>query len=217
MCSCPAALGPWRLPHVADEGLAIHEGLLSTNPLAPGVFGITDQFDTENQFHGGEIGLLWKGRGCRWSVDLLGKVALGNTEQTVRIDGSTMTTVSGVAQTGVGMMPSIPGGVTTEHSGGVLALESNMGLYERDEFAVIPEVGITLGYQLTQNVKATFGYTFLYWSNVASPGEQIDLAVNPNLFPPVNGPVVGDEHPAFAFRETGYWVQGLNFGVECCW
>ena len=177
-----------------EENLGISENLISTNPFAPGTFEIRDEFDTENQFHGGDIGLLWKTRGCRWSLDVLGKVALGYTEQTVLIDGT-----------------------TGENPGGVLALRSNMGLHERDEFAVVPEVGVTLGYQLTRNVKATLGYTFLYWSNVVRPGEQIDLAVNPNLFPPVNGPVAGDERPGFAFQETGYWAQGLNFGVECAW
>lgn len=185
-----------------EEGLTISEDFISSDPLAPVAFQIRDEFDTENRFHGGEIGLLWQARRCRWSLDLLGKVALGNTEQSVSIDGRTTTVLDGIA---------------TTNPGGLLALRSNSGRFEQDEFAVVPEVGITLGYQVVQNLRATFGYTFLYWSNVARPGEQIDLAVNPNLLPPVNEPVVGEQRPAFAFRETGYWAQGLDFGVEYCW
>ena len=48
----------------------------------------------------------------------------------------------------------------------------------------MPEIGFTLGYDLTSRLKATVGYTLLYWSNVARPGDQIDLNVDSRQFPP---------------------------------
>ena len=33
---------------------------------------------------------------------------------------------------------------------------------------------MTLGYQLTETVRLYAGYNFLYWTNVARPGAQID-------------------------------------------
>lgn len=76
----------------------------------------------------------------------------------------------------------------------------------------MPELGITLGYDFTCRLRATFGYTFLYWSKVARPGEQIDTELNPSQFPP--GTLVGAPHPQFVFHTSDFWAQGLNFGLE---
>ena len=48
----------------------------------------------------------------------------------------------------------------------------------------MPELGVTLGYQLNPCWRATLGYTFIYWSRVARAGDQIDRDINPDLFPP---------------------------------
>ena len=40
-----------------DDRLAVREQLTSTDPALPGAFLVQDQFDTMNQFHGGELGL----------------------------------------------------------------------------------------------------------------------------------------------------------------
>ena len=101
---------------------------------------------------------------------------------------------------------------------GLLAQSTNIGEYERDEFSVIPEIGFTGGYMLTERVKLTAGYTFLYWSRVVRPGDQIDLEVNPELIP--SDTVVGDglpAHPQFVFRDTDIWAHGLNVGLEYAW
>ena len=53
---------------------------------------ITDVFDTQNKFHGGEIGLLFEHEyGDCW-LEILAKVALGNNRQVVSIDGGSETT-----------------------------------------------------------------------------------------------------------------------------
>lgn len=47
----------------------------------------------------------------------------------------------------------------------------------------------------------------MYWKDVAWAGDQIDTRVN--LSNPLAQPP-----PAFNFRNTDHWLQGLNFGAE---
>ena len=105
-------------------------------------------------------------------------------------------------------------GIRDESLGGLLALASNVGRYERDHFAMIPELGITLGYDVTCNVRATFGYTFLYWSKVARPGDQIDLDVNITQFGNNGNNLVGEPRPEFNWVTTDFWAQGLRVGLD---
>jgi hypothetical protein len=100
--------------------------------------------------------------------------------------------------------------------GGLLALSSNIGDYERDRFSMIPELNINVGYKLTQRCKLRVGYTILYWTNVLRPGDQIDREINSTLLP---GEVdsLPPLRPLFDFKETNALVQGLNVGAEFCW
>ena len=52
-----------------------------------------------------------------------------------------------------------------------MALPSNIGHYSRDQFSVVPEVGLNVGYQLTRHVSLSAGYTCIYWSNVHTAPE----------------------------------------------
>ena len=99
---------------------------------------------------------------------------------------------------------------------GLLAQTSNIGTYTQNEFAVVPEFDLMIGYQMTEQVKLSIGYTAIYWSNVVRPGDQIDLDVHPDLMPPATGFTSGT-HPTFAFDTTDYWVQGISFGGEYRW
>jgi len=181
-----------------DEDLDISEVEIGTNPNDPlrGVpFFIDEGFHTSNDFHGGQIGFIAEWARCRTFVRLVGKVALGANCRTVTINGATR--VNGSAP----------------DTGGFLALPSNIGRYNSTEFAVVPEVGLTVGYQLTPRVRVMMGYSFLYWTNVARPGDEIDLAVNTSQ-PPLGTGLVGQPRPAFSFNDSDFWAQGLSFGVE---
>lgn len=96
---------------------------------------------------------------------------------------------------------------STTTTGGLYSQPTNLGSHRRGEFAVVPEIGVKLGYQLTDHVALTFGYSFVDLSNVLRPGDQIDRSIN---FVP---PATGTTHPAFAFHGSDYWAQGINFGV----
>ncbi|MGG7379585.1 BBP7 family outer membrane beta-barrel protein, partial [Escherichia coli] len=67
-----------------------------------------------------------------------------------------------------------PGGQTSAVVGGLLALPSNIGNFQRNRFGVVPQVGLKVGYNLTDNLRVYVGYDFLWWCNVVRPGDQID-------------------------------------------
>lgn len=188
-----------------DENLGITEGL--TVPAGAGALAgsrivVQDSFGTHNQFVGGQTGLDIGFRRGRWSLDLLGKIALGNTHQELNINGSTQF--------------AVPGLPLSVQRGGLYALPTNIGEFTRDRFAVVPEVGIIVGYQITPHVRAIVGYTFLYNSAVIRPGSQIDRGINVTQLPSQVGPgtLVGPARPAPILHGTDFWAQGLSFGLE---
>lgn len=88
----------------------------------------------------------------------------------------------------------------------------NIGTYTRTRLAVIPELNTNLHFQLTPIWRLNVGYSLLYLSNVARPGNQIDPIVDPNRFPPAGVPV--SQHPIFTYSERSVWMQGINLGLE---
>jgi hypothetical protein len=196
-----------------DESLNITESYVLLAPDAvnnpPGTsVTILDRFATENEFYGGQIGAVVEYRRDRWSLDLRTTVALGVTNQRLTIEG--------------GQLRTPPGGPTQQYLGGLLALNSNIGTRERDEFSVVPEIGVNVGYQVTDGLRAFVGYNFLYWSNVIRPGDQIDPVLDVTRIPVFIPPGVmvapaNEVRPAPLFRETDFWAQGLNAGLEFRW
>ena len=158
-----------------------------------------DQFKSQNEFNGGDLGLLAQFYKGRWSLDVLAKVGLGNQNQTVRIRGQTVITAP-------------VGGTSTTYEGGLFALGSNIGHYDRDKFVAIPQIGLELGYQINGNLRAKFGYNFIYWANVVRSSEQISSQIDPNQIPPSSSSSA--TQPAFSWNDSDYWAQGLNFGLE---
>jgi hypothetical protein len=132
-------------------------------------------------------------------VGVRASVALGGNRQVTDIEGSTVITP--------------PGGPPQTTSGGLLALPSNIGHYERTEFAVMPQVGVRAGVQLTDHVRVYAGYDFLYLSDALRAGDQIDPRVNPTLLPPVRAGV-GPAVPAYTPQSTDFWMQGVNVGLQ---
>jgi hypothetical protein len=193
-----------------QEGLHIREDVLTLRDI-PGVpiFAndravVTDNFDTRNRFNGGQIGTTLECRWRRWSLEGTFKLALGVNQQTIEVSD--------------GMTIIRPNGTRSDFNGGLLALPSNIGRHTRDEFAVVPEVGVKLGFQLLPRVRAYVGYDFLYVSSVVRPADQVDRSLDiaqiPNFTnnPPPN--TTGQVRPIVPFRTTDFWAQGVNFGLE---
>jgi len=193
-------LAGYRALHLDD-----HLGISDTTTLnATGDKDASnDEFDTRNYFNGLELGMKIEQHVGRWSLESLMKLGVGDTHSRVLIDGSTVTTA--------GTTDAAP----VSHTGGLLALPSNMGLYGSDRFSVAPELGVTLGCDLTCKLRATVGYTFLFWSGVARPGDQIDTVINGDQIPPPNPlRTTPTPQPNFVLHTTDYWAQGLNFGLD---
>ena len=175
-----------------NDNLTIGDSFVDVNPanlVADGTRqSIVDQFDTRNEFHGGLIGIEATYVGHGWRLELLSRLAFGSMRQLVSISGQTTNEV-----------PNDPNSPFVLGQG-LLAGPTNQGTRERDEFAVVPELGATMVYQLSPCIDLSMGYSFIYWSNVVQAGRQIDS----NLFVPSQ----------FAFNDTSYWVHGLNAGLE---
>ena len=169
-------------------------------PYAGDNINVTDSFTTRNDFFGGQFGFRAEYTFKRLSLDVLAKVALGANNEVVNIHGSTYINTS----------------PATTADAGLLAVGSNSGQYTRDVFSVVPEVGVNLGFQLTNNIKIYAGYSFIYWTNIVRPGDQIDTTVNPNQVPTSStyGTAGGTARPAFAFHANDFFAHGANAGLE---
>jgi len=214
-----------------DESLRVTEDLQEFLAIPPAatVLGneldVFDDFTVDNDFVGGEIGYETEWEYRRWSLNVLSKLAIGNTRQRVSINGAT------TIDDNAGTVETTAGGLLTQsfnHPGvdGIAATADdffvgNIGNFERDEFSMIPEIGFTVGYDLTRRLKLTGGYTLIYWSNIVRPGDQIDLDVNGNLLQRNGSPdpttIVPGDHPRFVFHQTDLWAHGLSLGAEYTW
>jgi hypothetical protein len=156
---------------------------------------VADSFHTRNDFNGADLGFSTQWHRNRWTLDTLLKMGIGQTHSEVLINGGTVVNS------------------TVVYQGGLLAQQSNIGLHDSQQFSVMPEIGFTLGYDLSPRLKATLGYSLLYWSNVARPGDQIDLNIDSRQFPPAQagGPF---EKPAFVLHTSDFWAQGVNLGLD---
>ena len=82
---------------------------------------------------------------------------------------------------------------------------------------MVPEIAVGVGYRLTPQATVYAGYSFLYASNVARPGEQVNRNVNPTQGvaygndPPAT--LVGAAQPNFNFNTTDFWAQTLSIGL----
>jgi hypothetical protein len=203
--------GPWRVELLGGfRYLNLAEGFsfaTSSPDLPPGpatVFVTEDIFDTHNNFYGGQLGLRGRYQAGRFTADATVKVAIGAMRQHVDVAGTFTTNF---------FTPPI----VQTFAGGLFAQPTNLGSYGRNVFAVVPEAGINLGFRLTDWASVVVGYTFLYASNVARPGNQIDRAINPTQSPAISltdpATLSGPARPRFKFDGSDFWAHGLNAGI----
>jgi hypothetical protein len=151
-------------------------------PRAGDSFLSTDAFRGVDRFLGGTIGVTGEvARGC-WTLTLVGKLSLGGEKEEALAAGRGVVTHRAA------------GGARAVLGEGLLAQPPNAGDFRRTTFAAVPEVGVTLGYQVTDHVRVYGGYNFLYFSDVLRPEDQID---------PLRGRA----------RASDFWAQGLDFGM----
>ncbi len=190
-----------------DEDLRITEDIqFSDSPLLGNLAGQhaigVDDFHTKNRFYGAQVGVAGEKHWGAWSLQGQFKLALGGNAENVIINGSQTFTPNSALNA----------------RGTLLALPSNIGSRSRTVFSVVPEIDLNVGYQFNEHVRAFVGYNFLYWSNVVRPGDQIDRVLDattiPNFKLPPGVVPVDRNRPAVPFKESGFWAQGLNVGIE---
>jgi Putative beta barrel porin-7 (BBP7) len=168
---------------------------------AGGVTATTfDTFATRNRFCGVQIGP--RITFCRndWTVVLLSKWAFGFMKQESTMLGGTSIL--------------LPGGPQVNRNGGILALGTNIGEYDRKKFALLRDMSISVGCCVAPGVTVRAGYDFLWVSTVLRPGGQIDPAVNPTLFPFGGAAPTGLLRPMQRFDGETFWMHGASIGVE---
>jgi len=133
----------------------------------------------------------------RLTWNLITKVSFGSTRERVSISGQTITTV--------------PGGGTVTEPYGLLALPSNIGHYENDEFTVIPELGVNVAYSATSRLQFSIGYSLLYWTNTAMATNAVDTAINRTQTTPIPS---GPDGPFYTLTDDSFWLQGITGGIN---
>ena len=185
-----------------DESLTADQSITITNPIGVipvgTVFTAFDRFATRNDFHGAEIGAETRAYRGNWTVNLAAKVAFGDTRSRVDIAGNSVV--------------AIPNNAPVGSAGGVLAQPTNIGQFHRNMFTMLPEFDARIDCHLTSNLSLTCGYTFLYWSRLARPQDQIDTNLNPTQFS--GGQLTGTAAPIHRFTSVDFWAQGVSFGVD---
>jgi hypothetical protein len=156
----------------------------------------SDQILTNQKFFGPQVGAAFEWRFCRWMLEGSAKVGLGVYHQQADVTGLTLNAADGGF---------------TARPGGLLALPSNSGNHERTRFGMVTDLGMNLGYQLTDNIRIFAGYNFLLMPASLRAGSQIDPVINTTQF---NGRLQGAARPAYVFRTSNFMAHGTNFGLE---
>ncbi len=157
----------------------------------------TDKFETRNQFYGADLGLRGRTFWGPVSLELSGRVALGVSHEVLNVSGMFQATNY------------------TAASGqqGIFAQPSNSGERASNDFAVVPEFGAKIGYDVTPSVRVTLGYDFLYYSRVVRPGDQLDRNLPKGQIFQQGGSSVSSTSPTALFNKTDFFAQGLSVGL----
>lgn len=184
-----AFLGGYRYFRLREE-LAIDENRFT---LPGETIQVQDNFAVQNDFHGVDLGLAAQLQRGRWSLDALTKLGLGGVRQQLDITGRTQRTANGA---------------TTIINGGLLTQPSNIGHYSDTQFAFLPELGVNLGYCVTESLSLRAGYSLLWLTDALRTGDQIDTVIGNSGAP---GAVT---HPQASMDSTSVCVQGVSVGAE---
>jgi hypothetical protein len=164
-----------------------------------------ESFTSHSRFYGGQVGV--RGRADLETMVISGhaQLGLGVTDEEVTIRGTSVRTT--------------PAGATIVSPGALLALPGNIGRFDRDKFAQVPEFGVDIDFPIGDHLTLGLGLTALYWSRVARLEDQLSQAVDvtqiPNL--PGGGGAAIVNHVGVALRQSDFWLLGALARVEVRW
>lgn len=207
------ALGGFRYLNLRDDltisqsSAVLGNGVSFFNgqPITAGSdLAITDSFRTLNQFYGGQVGLQGGISWWRFSLNGSAKVALGSMREEAKLAGST-----------TALDPTI--GLNQTTAGGLYAVSTNSGGHTRNILAVVPQGTLSFAVEITPQIRLMLGYTMLYFSNVARPGELLDRNVDRTKIPSSQAfspAVPSSSQSGFSWNGTDFWAQGINVGLS---
>ncbi len=168
----------------------------TTNLNAPNpILDQEDHFQARSQFQGATFGFSGEAREGNWYLGSLFKLGFGNMERRVDISGFSRTTVGS--------------DISTQNQG-LLARQTNIGTYRDDTFVIVPELGLHIGYRLTNKLDFTIGYSMLRLPKVSRVVDSLD----PNLASNLSDPLVGEIRPSFTLQESNFTLHSLNLGLQ---
>ncbi|WP_158222795.1 BBP7 family outer membrane beta-barrel protein [Rhodopirellula sp. MGV] len=176
-----------------DDNLSIYSRSINNNTNA--FSSDFSEFDTENEFNGGQIGFESYVTRGPWAVRMLSKVHMGNMSRTVQKTGRSDDGVDNV--------------INNVYDSSLLVDEEQLASSD-DEFSFIPELNVTLGYRFRDHVSFTVGYNFMYFDKVALAGQQINRNVDGTDDPRTIG-AANYRQPTIV--DGSLWVQGISLGT----
>ena len=199
-----------------DESLSIYQSTINgpgvgatiaLQPLAVGsAVNLFDRVYTRNQFYGGELGGRVERDFGMVTLGFAPRIALGDMRQSVTASGTTTGTSAG--------------GAPVTAIGGLLAAGGpGNGNLDRDvtnRIGTATQLNAYVALKLTDHLRATVGYQFLYLNNVARPGQQLDAIVNQRVVPVSGafGSLSGQPGNRLTLDRDGFYAHGATIAFE---
>ena len=173
-----------------------------------------DGFDASNTFNGAQLGIRAEVDYGRFWAQASLKAALGDMYRQLSINGNGRTTAGTV------FFP-VSGGAGLNLAGGIFAQPSNIGTYGSNALSGLAEIGLRLGYRLTDRIVPYISYNALYVGSVLRPGTALNPNINTTATPLAAAsrasghsvPVEGSTGPTVETQSTDVWTQGISIGL----
>ncbi|WP_442510875.1 BBP7 family outer membrane beta-barrel protein [Novipirellula sp. SH528] len=186
----------YQYMHLSEDLITSSTSTAGANNPAPlgSVIAISDSFDAQNDFHGGQIGIASRYREGCWSFNSLFKVAAGNLRREATLAGQTQTS----------------NGPTFTDPNGLLVRSTNSGTRTDDTFGWVPEIDLSLGWRYFPQFDVTFGYHIIAMTDALQVSGLVDNQLASNLADPVSAPL----RPSSKMDYKTFYVHGIHFGLQ---
>lgn len=177
-----------------DENLSLATTSTKTQDPFPAQIGnnltTLDEFETNNNFHGGQLGFAGGYREGCWSFDWLGKVGFGQIKREAERRGRSVITTDTPP-------PAI-------NDTGLLVNDVNSGSYSSSTFGFAPEFDVSVGWHKYPRFDVTFGY------NIIAMTDAVRLS---GIMDPTNTL----DTPQSSVNYGTFMMQGMHFGIRHVW
>ena len=192
------AIGGYRFARLIDS---VNEQDSEFDPSLNQYTNINN-YRTVNDFNGLELGLDAVYTFSHWSLDVVGKAAVGFNNQNVSLYYLTELD-------------------TTNSGGGPLPPSTASPEISRNCFSVIPQLELNLGYQVTDHLKVTGGYDLLYWTNVVQARRLrsplgLELPPIPSIGVRLQPRAADREHDDLQGRRGCIWAPNCGSEQRAC-